>query len=214
MRIVATSDTHFQFDNRLIPDGDVFIHAGDFMYSGYLTEWNDRVVSFGALKHEHKLVVPGNHDIHVQLYPGPAFHEMRQAGTRILGTHPNAFKHTLPNGMTVGAVPYVTNLPGWAFNRTEEEIDAYMDSLGRVDIVVSHSPPAGILDAGMEGGRASHWGVKAMRRYLKRFQPSIWICGHVHEQYGTAEVEGCKFYNVAMCDEMYAQVNPAMVIDL
>lgn len=213
MRIVATSDTHFPFDNSLIPDGDVLIHAGDFMYTGYESEWYPRLESFAALPHKVKILVPGNHDAHVSIYPGPTYQEMRKAGVTLLGTHWQSNKIKLENGTTVLGVPFVTNLPNWSFNRTEEEIDAYMEKHGRANVIVSHSPPRAILDRATDG-TGGHWGVAAFRKYLARFQPEHWICGHVHEHYGTTEVEGCKFYNVAMCDENYKQVNPAMVIDL
>lgn len=39
MRIVATSDTHFVPVQGWIPDGDVFVHAGDLMQDGYPSEW-------------------------------------------------------------------------------------------------------------------------------------------------------------------------------
>lgn len=64
-RVVCMSDTHsltpyIKFD---IPDGDIFIHAGDFTKCGQLQE----VVEFnnwiGALPHKHKIVIAGNHEL-------------------------------------------------------------------------------------------------------------------------------------------------------
>lgn len=77
MRLVATSDTHFPFDDRLI-------HAGDLMYTGYLDEWHARLESFKALPHKVKLYVPGNHDYHVQNYEGVAAAELRKADVTML----------------------------------------------------------------------------------------------------------------------------------
>lgn len=65
VRIVCMSDTHsltphIKFD---IPDGDIFIHAGDFTRCGKL----DEVIEFnswiGRLPHKHKLVIAGNHEL-------------------------------------------------------------------------------------------------------------------------------------------------------
>lgn len=65
VRIVCMSDTHsltpyLKFD---IPDGDIFIHAGDFTKCGKLEE----VVEFnnwvGSLPHKHKIVIAGNHEL-------------------------------------------------------------------------------------------------------------------------------------------------------
>lgn len=45
-------------------------------------------------------------------------------------------------------------------------------------------------------------------------KPDVWICGHIHESYGTERIERTDFYNVCMCDEQYKQVNLPMVIEL
>jgi Icc-related predicted phosphoesterase len=87
-----------------------------------------------------------------------------------------------------------------------ENIVPYMPAC---DIVVSHSPPFGILD-----NPKKNYGVKAWNGYLINQRPELWICGHIHESYGTAEVKGCKFHNVAMCDRGYAQTNKPHIIDL
>ena len=56
MKTVFTSDTHFNFTPDQIPDGDVFIHAGDFMLSGYIDEWHQRLECLKALSHELKIL--------------------------------------------------------------------------------------------------------------------------------------------------------------
>lgn len=210
MKIVATSDTHFPFRVDQIPDGDVFIHAGDLMYTGYTDEWYARVESLAALPHKEKIYVPGNHDRHVELFAGPAMQELRKAGVTVLGARHRHMKHKLENGMTVLGLPFVTNLEGWAFNETEDNIAGITEAAGRCDIVVSHSPPAGILD----GGRGASYGIRAYRRYLSRFQPAVWICGHIHESYGMQRVGRTDVYNVANCDENYEQTQAPMVIEI
>lgn len=211
MKIVATSDTHFQFDVTKIPEGDVFIHAGDLMYTGFPDEWSKVVEPFGFLAHPRKYYIPGNHDFHPQIYPGPCYYEMHKRKTRILGNHSEHFTDTLPNGMTILGLPFVTGLEGWAYNRTEAELRKFVMTLPRADIVVTHSPPKGILDFNRG------WGCDAWNFYLKRWEnapPRVWICGHIHESYGHQRVGFTDFYNVAMCDKDYQQVNPPMVIEV
>ena len=213
MRIVATSDTHFPINPLKVPKGDVFVLAGDMMYTGYLGEWFPRIDAIAQLDHPLKILVPGNHDIHLQHYPGPALGELRARGITVVGPPSTKYanKITLPNGMTLGACPYVTNLPRWAFNADETFIWDYLDTMGRVDILVAHSPPRGCLDRGDSPG--SHWGTAALRKYITRYQPELLICGHVHEGYGTMKVERTTVANVANCDVDYEQVNPPMVFD-
>lgn len=207
IRIVATSDVHFPIPARLIPDGDVLILAGDFMYDGTPAEWYKRVEALEALPHKIKLFVAGNHDFHLERYAGVALQELRKAGVHVIGPPTKSSWYKLENGMTVLGLPFVTNLDNWAFNRTEEQLDEYLAYQGRADIVISHSPPKGILDG-------PGYGAQAYRGYLLRCQPKIWICGHVHTDYGTHYQDGCEFHNVALCNEAYQQVNVPHIIDI
>lgn len=212
MRLVATSDTHFPIKKDMIPDGDIFLLAGDFMYTGYPNEWYPRIESIAALPHKLKLLVGGNHDRHLELYSGPACQELKRLGITVVG-NPLPYSRyvvTLPNGKTLLGLPFVTNLPNWSFNKEEQYIEDLLEVVGRADIIASHSPPRGILD----GGRGNSYGIGVYRRYLKRFQPKLWICGHIHESYGEHAQDGCEFYNVSMCNYRYEQVNKPAVMDI
>lgn len=221
MRLVMTSDTHFPFSEDRIPDGDVFIHAGDLMYTGYQDEWEKRLESLGRLEHKTKIIVPGNHDFHIQNYEGVARAELRRVGVRTLGTLPEFNATVLPNGMTMLGIPYVTGLTGWAFCRDEDWLLDYLQTFGgNPDIVVSHAPMYGVLDAifpeKLDFRDQQHVGGLALNRWFNLLpkKPKVWIHGHIHESYGRSEYDGCLFHNVAMCDREYSQENKAMVIDL
>lgn len=215
MRIVATSDTHFPFTNDLIPDGDVFVHAGDLMYDGTPQEWEPLVASLAALPHKHKLLVPGNHDFHIQNYLGVAKAQLRKAGVKLL--HEERATVTI-DGMMFGGVPFVTGLYGWAFNRMEEQVSEFFAATPELfgcDVLITHSPPYRILDSTSHGDA----GCTTYNRlyYNGGLEPKHWVCGHIHECYGTKKVypeSPTTFHNVAMCDRSYKQVNPAQVFDL
>ena len=219
MRVVATSDTHFPFDKDAIPDGDVFIHAGDLMYSGYVDEWHDRLDSLAALPHAIKLIVPGNHDFHIQNYHGVAAAELRRAGVRVLGLNEPIRE---VGGRRILGIPYVTGLRGWAFNVEEDWLYEYLMAVTDkpVDMVVSHAPAYAILDSLSPQAatffKRQHVGSLAANRWFYKQDPppKVWVHGHIHESYGRRTINGCTFYNVAMCDRAYEQVNPPMVIDL
>ena len=217
MRIVATSDTHFPFNRDLIPDGDVLLHAGDLMYYGDPGEWVPRLESMEDQPHKSKIYVPGNHDYYPFHYRGIARSTMRREANTVLNDgYDGVISLGKGSGINMLAIPYVTGLPGWAYNVEEDWLEGWLRriSMSFFDptVVVSHSPPWRIRDAcGKE-----NFGSTAMNKwfYGLKHKPKLWICGHIHDSYGQEEIEGCTFANVAMCDEKYKQVNPAMVFDL
>ena len=215
MRLVVTSDTHYPVADGVIPDGDIFVHAGDLMQNGYESEWKPCLEWIAKLQHKLKFMVFGNHDHHPFLYPGPSLQNMRDIGVIVLGYpgNTNYYKYTLPNGMIIGGCPYVTGLPRWAFNTTEEKVENFLNSMGRVDILVTHSPAYGYLDKLSYFNE--HVGIKAYNDYLLKWSPLLMFNGHVHEGYGgIVHPSGTKIFNVAMCDRKYKHSNPPMVIDL
>ena len=63
-RIVCISDTHGLHRKVAVPEGDLLIHAGDFMRTGTsLEEIADFKDWLGEQPHPHKIVVAGNHDL-------------------------------------------------------------------------------------------------------------------------------------------------------
>lgn len=212
MRLVVTSDTHFPVDVNIIPDGDVFIHCGDLLSAGTPEEWYANLAWLKKLKHETKIIVPGNHDFHFNVYPGPAISEMKEIGFTVLGQPYNEFRSIkLPNGMSVLGLPYVKNLPRWCYNCDEEFMIKHLKEQGGHDIIVSHAPLRGILDKEIRG---NFTGFSAYHEYLYEHMPKYWFHGHVHEEYGHQHILDTHIYNVSMSNRNKQHVHPPVVLDI
>jgi len=63
MKLHIISDTHTRHRELNLPGGDVLIHAGDFMSSGYgLDDAVDFLNWFEVQDYTHKIFIAGNHD--------------------------------------------------------------------------------------------------------------------------------------------------------
>ena len=83
-----------------------------------------------------------------------------------------------------------------------------------LDILITHTPPKGILDP-------TDYGSEALRKRLNDINPKIHIFGHNHGGYGYKETINTKFYNVAVCsdadiehDYTYKLINPITIINI
>jgi predicted phosphodiesterase len=73
VRIICISDTHGQHASLCVPDGDILIHAGDFMtYGNAPREIIDFNAWLGRQSHPHKIIIAGNHDRLFESHPIPA----------------------------------------------------------------------------------------------------------------------------------------------
>jgi hypothetical protein len=221
MKLLVTSDTHFPFDPIYWPRADVFIHCGDLMYTGYPDEWQAVKESLDKVQASEKLYIPGNHDFHPHNYRGIAYAELRrEAKVRMLDGMNPIYK--LPNGMNLLALPYVTGLPGWAYNREEEWLADHLDMVTegfQIDVVATHAPMYGMLDAiypEKEGYAQQRVGCMAYARWFEKREqkPLMWFNGHIHESYGKEVRDGCHFYNVALCDRKYEQNNEPLLLEI
>jgi len=62
VKIVAVADTHNCHHSVAIPDGDIFIHAGDLTENGTERELRAAAEWIRNLPHKPKLAIAGNHD--------------------------------------------------------------------------------------------------------------------------------------------------------
>ena len=75
-----------------------------------------------------------------------------------------------------GGIP-VTPFGDWSFDFTEEQAEAMLATAPRGGVLVTHSPPKGIVDLASNG---SSLGSTAVRAAIDRCQPRLVVCGHIH----------------------------------
>ena len=110
MRIVAVSDTHCCHHDIAVADGDVFVHAGDFLSFGDEVEFREFVTWLRALPHENKIVVAGNHDRFVARYPIDARAAITDTGAIYLED-----ELVTINEATFYGSPWTPEFMNWAF---------------------------------------------------------------------------------------------------
>jgi predicted phosphohydrolase len=194
MRIVAVADTHtFQDDLRAIPDGDVFIHAGDLCRGGTLNELTHVSVWLRALPHRHKIVIAGNHDW--------CFVREHQAAVELLGEETIYLQdaETVIDGVRFWGSPWQPEFNDWAFNLPRGQALASKWSLipTGIHVLVTHGPPYGIGDW---SGDPERQGCQDLRVAVRRVRPLLHLFGHIHQDGGFWREEGICFAN-ATCWE-------------
>jgi len=77
---------------------------------------------------------------------------------------------------------------------TEVQAEEVLANMEPADILITHSPPKGLVDL---HARLGHLGSVAVRGWIKDNQPKLVFCGHVHDCWGqSAEIENSKIYNL------------------
>lgn len=219
MRFVAISDTHGRQGQYLtVPDGDVFIHAGDFTRMG--NEWEVQAFAYwlAQLPHRHKIVVAGNHDHAFD----PAFTNLigvREAEQRLADVGATYLHDSgvVLDGIPIWGSPYQpTYGRNWAFNRDiGPDLKIHWDLIpAGTQVLVTHGPPLGHGDFVPRG---VHAGCPDLLAALSRVRPVYHVFGHVHEGHGaTVEPQsGTHCLNVSMFSVSGGgPYNPCTVFDL
>jgi Icc-related predicted phosphoesterase len=190
MRLVAVSDTHlFEAELDPVPEGDVFVHAGDLLRRGTLEELALVARWLQNLPHRHKVVVAGNHDWCFAREPELA---RRALGGGIVYLQDEGAEI---EGLRFWGSPWQPEYNGWAFNlprgRPLEERWALIPD--QIDVLVTHCPPRGFGDRAPVGGRS---GCEALLGTALRIGPALHLFGHIHQDGGIWHEGGVCFANV------------------
>jgi Icc-related predicted phosphoesterase len=85
-----------------------------------------------------------------------------------------------------GAVPE-TPFGSWSFDLSEARAEGLLSGCPAGAVLVTHSPPHGVLDVDRGG---SHLGSTSVRAAMERCRPELVVCGHVHACGGRHECFG------------------------
>lgn len=211
MRLVLISDTHgWHGAMAPLPPGDGVIHAGDVSGRGTLTELAAFFTWFGGLPYRHRIVIAGNHDFALErqaaaaeaLVP-PGVTYLRDAGAMV-------------DGLRVWGSPWQPWFHDWAFNLERGEPLAARWALipADVNVLVTHGPPAGILDQ-VAGPVPRRVGCEELARRVAQLPDlRLHVFGHIHEAYGVVARGRTVWVNASVCDIRYRPVNRPVVVDL
>jgi len=80
-------------------------------------------------------------------------------------------------------------------------------------VVISdtHGSAGGILDQTIEGDRV---GCEELAKAIKKIRPKFHICGHIHEGYGTFDLDGCTYINASVNTHQYKLRNQPIVFEI
>lgn len=220
MRVAAISDTHGR-DGWRVPPCDVLVHAGDMTSAGTyretqrLAEWLT-VLMESVQGPEYVILVPGNHD---------ACFEERLTEVRAL-FGPKVFvlvdEGVTLNGVTFYGSPWTPPFRNWHFMKPEADLGVTYGGIpATLDVLVTHGPPAGVLDPGYQ---QRHAGSSALWQAVSGRRVQHHVFGHLHGGGGKAKLvrEADKlgrvgptcFYNVAACDDAYRLLRSARVFEV
>lgn len=189
MRIVAVADTHtFEADLGSLPEGDVFIHAGDLARAGTLDEMAPVAQWIRSLPHRHKIVVAGNHDW--------CFVRDRPAAEALFGDSVIYLQDDdcVIDGVTFWGSPWQPAFNDWAFNLPRGATLAKKWAMipETTDVLITHGPPRGFGD----GTWQARLGCEDLLRAVHRVRPRLHLFGHIHQDGGVWREHGVCFGNV------------------
>ena len=185
MRIVAVADTHLFTRDLVVPEGDVFVHAGDLCRGGWMKELERAAAWLASLPHRRKVVIAGNHD---WTFARPSEREASRALLREAGvTYLEDSEATIDGARFYGS-PWQPEFNDWAFNlpRGEPLADVWAKIPEGLEVLITHGPPKGFGDATTYGKGE---GCADLLERVRAVRPRLHVFGHIHES-GGAWTEG------------------------
>lgn len=197
MKILHLSDTHGCHRRlRDLPDADVLEHSGDFTMTGTESEAIDFLNWLCDLPYAHKIFICGNHD--ECLY-----------GANIDGLPDNV--HYLCNsGVEIDGVKFY-GVPMFLEDCiTDRKIRNYARIPADTDVLITYTPPYGILDFDDE----INYGSEEVLDRLSNIQPKLYLFDHVHRHHGIINIDPTTFSNAAIMNSDYSHLNKPNLLEL
>ena len=207
MRIVVVSDTHGSHEELGILSGDLLIHCGDFCdgFNPNIADIENVDRWFSKQNFDSILCVGGNHDFVAQDLEAsnkPVFQNATYLTDRAITF----------GGLNIYGAPWVPQLDRWAYFLFDDELKQKWKLIPEnTDILITHTPPLGILDKPRSGMSI---GCSFLRAEIENLQLLVHCFGHVHASYGQLNSGNTKFINATVVDSHFVVANKPVTIDL
>ena len=227
MRITTISDTHtkHRFCEEDLPGGDLLLHTGDFMNSGYVEreaeeffKWFDAIGNYDT-----KVFIAGNHDRMMQIDPVKMEGLLTGFKTiEYLKDEEVVMYYDDPNGdypeenVRIYGSPWQPEFYNWAFNlpRNGKELRAKWDAIpANTDILLTHGPPQTYLDTAGAPHNTPLLGCELLKERVELIKPKIHVFGHIHGGAGYYYNGHTHFINASILNEQYNYANTPLTFD-
>jgi Icc-related predicted phosphoesterase len=177
MKLLVFSDLHsdFRVASRLVQlsnDVDVVVGAGDFCN---VRRGLDEIIKPLSRIKKPTVFVPGNSE---------SGDELKDACRLWESAHVLHGSQVTIDGITFygigGGIP-ITPFGSWSYDFSEAEALELLHDCQSGVVLVSHSPPKGVLDLSSDGRSL---GSQAVRETIKIKRPMLVLCGHIHGSAG------------------------------
>lgn len=197
MKILHISDTH-GCHRRLhdLPQADIIVHSGDFTMNGSEQEALDFMNWFCDLPYPQKIFICGNHD--ECLY-----------GATIDGLDGNV--HYLCNsGIEIEGLKFYGVPMFMGDCITDRQTRHYANIPDDTDILITHTPPFGILDFDDN----INYGSEELLSRISVVRPRLNLFGHIHARHGIKVFNGITFSNGAIMNAYYSNLEKPNFIEI
>jgi Icc-related predicted phosphoesterase len=212
MKITFISDTHTrqgQIPYSDLPGGDLLIHAGDIMNSGYnkndifdFLHWYDSIPGY-----DKKVFIAGNHDRMFENHPEDV-KEWLSKFPNIIYLQDEVYEIydlETDKSIKIYGSPWQPEFYSWAFNlqRNSLQLSGKWEAIpDDTDILITHGPAWGSVDT-VAGRPWDNLGCELLAERIQRFRPKIHVCGHIHSGYGIETIDNIHYINASVLDERY-----------
>lgn len=220
MIIDCISDLHGHYPQ--LEGGDLLIVAGDLTSSDACEQHDEFCQWLDSQAYNAKIVIAGNHDNNIDA----------DAINCLRGCHYLCDSGTEFEGLKIWGSPWTKKFEGMNPNcmaftcNTEEELAEKWKLIpDDIDILITHSPPYGVLDWNFDGKRCGSESLREFSIGLNNLK--LFVFGHLHEAYGMIDVNQvissfptpkCKSFpkivNASHVNEKYEPVNKPIRIIL
>lgn len=215
-----THDVHRDLDEIVPQDIDILFFTGDLTYKGAEWELNILLEHFIRLKQRIPYIVGclGNHELGAEGKEDEW--KMRFANIGIILLDHESIEI---EGIKIFGSPYSPWFFDWAYsyynpkmgNQQDDEQKSATEVWASIpqdtQILLTHGPPDGILDACKNG----NVGCSGLLKRIKELKHLIYhMFGHIHGAHGVEVVDGVTFINSCIMDEKYKLTQKPHCFDL